>query len=497
MRKILTITLCVILTCSFALTGCNKGKKGNEDDKISVILTSIGNNLDPIAANFTDVCIIANHIYDRILKMDEHFNIIPGVAESYETPDNQTIKLTIGDGYKFHNGEPMEIEDVVYSIERQKDIAEAAPFVNDIKSVEADGKVVTINLTEPNVGLITWLCRTIVVNKSYCLSVGDEYANKPIGTGPYKLVEFVPGEKAVLEAWEDYPSQKAKIKQITFKGIGEKAARYMSVESGDNDFAPISSEDIERAKNNEALNFNQVEGTLCNFVSMNTTKPPFDNANVRRAMAYAYNKEGFAKLIPGQEVIQSMTPKMFDIYYESPDVPKYNLDKAKELLAAEGYNESNPLTFEFAAYKVGDPTIPAFQADLASIGVKMEIKNYEFGVFLQNMMNQEYQMLGGGWANDGNPLSALECYATVSFGANNISFYSNPECDELYRRAKATTDKTELKEIAKQIENIAARDCPIIPVSSLPYYYVSIKALSGVELHPDGTVSFRNAFLVH
>lgn len=495
MKKTFTILLCVLMACTFLLSGCAKddGKK----EEISVIISEIGNNLDPVEANFSDVYTITRHIYDSILNSDKDFNIVPGVAESYETPDNMTIKLNIGEGYKFHNGEPMEIEDVVYSIERQKDMPVAATFSNGIESVEAEGNVVTLHLTEPNSGIINWLCQTVVVNKSYCEQVGDKFANEPVGTGPYKLVEFIPGEKAVLEAWEDYPFEKAKIKKITFKGIEEKSAQYMAVESGGSDFSPVSPEDIERAKANEKLNYVQLTGGNTNFLSMNTTKPPFDNVNVRRAMAYAYNKEGFVKLMPGASVIQSMTPKVFDVYYEAPEIPKYDLQKAKELLAAEGYNEDNPLTFEFTTYKEGDPTFPAFQADLASIGVKMEMKNLEFGVFLQNMMNKDFDMLGVGWTNTGSILSALESYSSSSFGAENIAFYSNPKCDELYNRAKATVDKEELKQISKEMEEIAAHDCPFIPTYTMDYCYVCDKSITGVDYYPDGTFSFRNASFVH
>ena len=152
-----------------------------------------------------------SHVYDNLLNCNLDFSLQPGVIASWEQPDELTYKLTVGDGFMFQNGEPLEVEDVVYSLTRLENVSQTADLYAQIDSVSAEGNVVTIVLKEANSGFIRDLVEVPVLNKSYCEEVGDAYANAPIGTGPYVMTEFVPGEKAVLTAWADYPGQKASI----------------------------------------------------------------------------------------------------------------------------------------------------------------------------------------------------------------------------------------------------------------------------------------------
>ena len=388
---------------------------------ITVVLSDVGNNMDPSVANAINTFTIMSHVYDNLLNCNLDFSLQPGVIASWEQPDELTYKLT----------------------------------------------------------------------------VGDAYANAPIGTGPYVMSEFVPGEKAVLTAWADYPGQKASIETITFKAIAEPSAAYIAVEAGDADFTEIDATDYARAEANDNLVFYTGDTTYTAFVAMNTQEPPFDNVNVRKAMAYAYNKEGYLN-VKGENyhTIDSMFPMMSEYYYASDDAITYDLEKAKELLAAEGYDESNPLTFEIIGYSNNDVVMQAYQADLKSIGVNVELVTQEFGVFLENMVGMNFQMLTGGWGDTtGNPLTSAECYYSGSFGSQNISFYDNPVCDELYITAKTSNDTAEIKDACQQIQQIAWEDVPMFPTFGRNEGYVYNKNLNGVVISPSGTLSFRTATL--
>lgn len=491
----LVLTVCV----SVGLAGCapKAPPETAERDSLFVAFSSIGNTLDAAFANSTNVTIATSHIYDYIIAVDEDFNFEPAVASSWEQVDNKTFKFTVGDGFVFHNGDPLEIEDVIFSIERLRDIPKCASFMSNIDKVEATGpKEVTITLVEPNSSTIRALMGAAhVYNKAYCESVGEDYANKPIGTGPYKVKNFVPGDKLELEAWEDYPFQKPAIKHLTFKVIEEVANRYISLETGEAQFATISYQDMERAEKNEKVKVVSKKTTNTAFISMNNKKAPFDNKNVRLAMAYATDREGLAEVQGGATVIYSMTPPMFSTYYESPNMPKFDLAKAKALLEAEGYGPNNPLKFEAWIYGGNSAVMEAYQADLKSIGVEMEIRNLEFGVFLEGMANGEYQMLAGSWNNTtGDPLTAIENYWSGSFGSSNISFFENARCDELYDIAKAAPDEETLKAAAQEVQEIAASEVPIIPTFSNMAIFAMDKDLEGVRIYGSSVYSFRNAY---
>lgn len=175
---------------------------------ITVVLSDVGNNMDPSVANAINTFTIMSHVYDNLLNCNLDFSLQPGVIASWEQPDELTYELTVGDGFMFQNGEPLEVEDVVYSLTRLENVSQAADLYAQIDSVSAEGNVVTIVLKEANSGFIRDLVEVPVLNKSYCEEVGDAYANAPIGTGPYVMSEFVPGEKAVLTAWADYPGRR-------------------------------------------------------------------------------------------------------------------------------------------------------------------------------------------------------------------------------------------------------------------------------------------------
>ena len=131
---------------------------------------------------------------------------------------------------------------------------------------------------------------------------------------------------------------------------------------------------------------------------MNTQEPPFDNVNVRKAMAYAYNKEGYLN-VKGENyhTIDSMFPMMSEYYYASDDAITFDL-RRPGTACCRGY-ESNPLTFEIISYSNNDVVMQAYQADLKSIGVNVELVTQEFGVFLENMVGMNFQMLTGGWGD--------------------------------------------------------------------------------------------------
>lgn len=466
-------------------------------NSLMVAVTSIGNTLDVPVANFTNVSVAMSHVYDRIINFDENFEFVPGVAESWEFTDPTTFTFTVGDGFVFHNGDILGPEDVVFSIERLRDIPRLSSLMANIASVEITGEnEITISLVEQNSSTIRELLpEALVYNQAYSTS-GADYANEPIGTGPYVVTNFVPGDRVVLAAWSDYPGGAPAIDSITFRGIEENANRYIAVETGEAQFATISYHDLARAESNDNLNVLEQTTTNTAFISMNTQAAPFDNVNVRRAMAHAVDKEGLAVIQGGSTVIDSMTPSMFVTYYASPDLPEFDLEQARSLLEAEGYGLSNPLSFEAWIYGGNSSVMEAYQALLSSIGVNMSIRNLEFGVFLEGMARGEYQMLSGSWNNvTGDPLTALENYWSGSHGSQNISFFTDDRADELYDLAKATVDEAAIIAAAREVQEIAAAAMPIIPTYSTLAIYAFDTRLVGVESYPSSLYSFRNAHL--
>src|SRR5690625_885575 len=151
----------------------------------TVAVSSIGNTLDAAVANFTNTTVAMDHVYDRIINFDDNFEFTPGVADTWDFTDPLTFTFTIADGFEFHNGEALRPEDVVFSIERLRDVPRLASVMGNITSTEITGdREITITLEEENSTTIRELmAEAHVLNEEYSTS-GADWAAEPIGTGP-------------------------------------------------------------------------------------------------------------------------------------------------------------------------------------------------------------------------------------------------------------------------------------------------------------------------
>lgn len=478
-----------------ALAGATLIFSAASAQNVTVAITSIGNTLDAAVANFTNTTVAMDHVYDRIINFDENFEFIPGVAESWEFTGPTTFAFNVADGFVFHNGDALTLDDVVFSIERLRENPRLASVMGNISSTEISGdREITVNLKEENSTTIRELmAEAHVLNEAYSTG-GADYVNEPVGTGPFTVTRFVPGDRLELSAWADHPGGAPAIDGITFRTIEEDGNRYIAVETGEAQLATISYHDLQRAENNPRLEVIEQKTTNTAFISMNTQKAPFDNVNVRRAMAFATDREGLATIQGGSTPIDSMTPDMFITYHSAAEAPGFDLEEARRLLEVEGYGPGHPLEFEAWIYGGNSSVMETYQALLRAIGVEMSIRSLEFGVFLEGMARGDYQMLAGSWNNTtGDPLSALENYWSGSFGSRNISFYTNDRTDELYELALTTVDEDQLLAAAREVQEIAARDMPIIPTFSSLALYAFDAGLHGVETYPSGLFSLRNA----
>ena len=497
-----------ILVAALTLGGCAKPSgtaSGGEaaatgDNKsITIRLVSVPNTLDCYAAGSIDSEEISKLIYDLVLTPDPQTGSAqPGVITSWETPDDKTVVLNIGEGYLFQNGEKLLPEDIIYSIEQNREHSLGGHAFSSIQDMKADGEnKVIITLSAPFVDVVTALTTVYVYDKSYCESAGDDWANNPIGTGPYKLKEYVPGGKIVMEAWADYPFEKCYMDKYTFLSMEEDSAAYIALESGDVDLTAIAVADYDRAKENQNVTLYEGDTITLYQVWMNTTKPPFDNLNLRKAMAYAYNTEGFLALNKGLMKSDSFVPTQADFYYSSPKALTYNLDKARELLTAEGYSPENPLKIELITYagEKSRQAYEAYQLELRQIGIEMEITTMEFGAYLDKMYKGEFQVISDDWSIPLFLMNYMAMLYSGSMGDYNGTFFENERCDELYNIAagSATNPQAGL-DAAKELQDIAWEYVPFIPTFQARAYVAADTDIKGVVLQNNGRPVLRELF---
>ena len=465
--------------------------------EITVAFNALPNGLDPISEDTNTTISVCDHFYDHLVYQDYSFKWNPGVAKTWKQVDDVTWEFEINLDYKFHNGDKLTMDDVVFSILRLKNIPKAADNSKPIADVSYKGNILTIKLVAPNsTSIPALMTAAIIVNKKYIEAGGDEAIYlKPIGTGPYKLTEFTPGTSVSIEVWEDYPFEKPQINKINFICIPDNASRYIAVETGRVQYAGlVTAFEIGLAK--KAGNFNLIEG-FSNRTAMymiNVEKGKLGDVNVRRALAHALDRESICDLAGGRPILESCLFGGFpEYYYVSPNLPEYNMAKAKELLEAAGVNAANPLNIEVMFF-TPDPGVELYQSALKTLNVNLTLTQVEFSAYLARQAKNDYEMCWSAIRNNGGfPLTDMDRFDSRFAGSRNLARYNNPEMDALIDKARTTTDKNELLALTKQINDIAARDVPKIPVFLQGVYAVMDNKLFGATIRGDLQQNFRFA----
>ena len=464
--------------------------------EITVAFASLPNGLDPLSEDATSNMSISNDVYDHLMWRGADNSMTPAVAKSLNKVDGVTWQFEINLDYVFQNGDKLTMDDVVFSIMRLKDIPKTADIGKLIDNVSYTGTTLTVKVVKEDNSIIPKIIdKTLIVNKAYIAKNGDDAIYKnPIGTGPYKVTEFTPGTTVVLETWSGYPFAQPQISKVTYIGIPENANRYIAVETGKAQYAAlVSSLEMNLAEKNDKLSTLTTDSSSNQCFVFQCEKPPFDNVNVRRALAYAFDRDSFAALNGGRPPVVSLLFGGYkDLYVVGDAMPTFDLEKAKQMLAAEGYTASNPLAFELL-YWTPDPGLELYQSTLKSIGVEMTLKQVEFSVYLSREGAGDFDVAWTSQTNrNGNALTDLDRFDYNLVGSRDISRYKNDQVQDLIGKMRVASDQ-DLKSLSVQINQILAQDVPAFGGFLRPLFCVMDKNLSGVVLRGDMQHCFRYA----
>ena len=489
----------MVLVMAFSLVACNKEKSSDAKGgpvEISAAFSILPTGLDPVSEDTNTTMSICYHIYDKLVEVGLDYKMIPGVAKSWKEVDALTWTFEVDLNYKFHNGDKLTMDDIVYSFERLKNIPKSADTGNLIDSVTYEGSTLTIKAKEPNVTTIPRAVYTApIVNKKYVESGGDDAVYlKPIGTGPYKVTEFTPGTSVTIETWDGYPFTKPQIDKINFFAIPDNSARYIAVESGQRQYAGLVTA-MESSLAGSKSNLSILSGSSNRYVGFgfNCERGVFTNVNLRRAIVHAIDRNAIASLNGGRPAVQSMLFGSFDLYADPKSMPEFDLDKAKSMLEAEGYNASNPFKFSVLLWQP-DPGIEAIQSSLRSIGVEMSLEQVEFSVFLTKEGPGEFEAVWTSAPNrGGHALTDLDRYDYGFAGTRDITRYKNAAYNEIANKMRVSTDAAELKTLALEAHEIIGQDVPMVGLFLSPIICIMDNRLTGVTVRGDYIQSFRNA----
>lgn len=449
---------------------------------------------------------------------EQDTQLCPNLAESWvASDDGLTYTLKIRQGVTFHDGSPMTVDDVVFSLDRIRnpDLGSYVGWMlGSVDTVEAtDDSTVVITLAQPDALFEYALASTAahVVSKAFVEKNGDKYGTPEvgsIGTGPFKFAEWKTGDLQRLVRNDDYWNKDAGgpyLDEVIIKILPEPTTRVAGLQTGEIDYmvSMVPSDQYATVEQIEDVSLSFIPSYYGEWITFDTQAAPFDNVKVRQALNYAFDKRAVRQLYYGPEAEETkatlVNPTLWNFEPDAwqaawDELPAYDadLDKAKQLLDESGV--ADQLNGKEIAYYESTPSIKgaaeAFIDAMGKLGIEIKARKVTFqeSVALQFGPHDDYDILVASWGSDfpdpsGNlrPNFASE---NAAAGGANASNYKNDRVDELLaQQNEIAGDRAERAKLLIEAQKIIAEDSPII-VTAYPGWPLAVnKRLGGVEAY--------------
>ena len=453
---------------------------------------------------------VSFQLYDALVKWDassetEAGKIIPGLATSWEqNPENpKRWTFHLREGVTFSNGTPFNADSVLANFDRmKKGPFESSFYGMNIDTIypglvsyeKTDDYTVVLTLSEGQPLLdYTMVNYGSAIFEPSCFAEDGTFAGFPIGTGPYKHVEWKRGDSLEFEMFEDYWDEEhmPSIKHMIWKIIPEGSSRTIALEAGEVDYiVDVEAMDVERLEAADGIKLDKIAATNHMWMMVNNEVPGLDNVDVRRAMNCAINKEDVVQVALNNlgTPSYSMAPDNMPGATDENTLP-YDPEKAKEYMAASGVD---PADVKFSIICSNDQKKRAgevVQANLKEVlGIECEIESMDLATYLTVTSEGNYTAAIGNYSATDMIQYLVGVYHTKSIGASNRTRLNSPEVDALIDKAAATIDPDEraevLSECIAQINDL----CPQVPLYQDMHMRAYNENLGGVIMYPGGTL---------
>jgi peptide/nickel transport system substrate-binding protein len=440
----------------------------------------------------TYVGAIMSLVQEGPLAFGDDLSLVPAIAESWNQADEATYIYTLRKGVTFGDGSPLTPDDVVASFQyhmNPKSGSQLAAFFSSVETVASSGdNEVTVKLKSPNVQFqYTPAHMAGFIFKRKQLEESPEDIGTPetlpLGTGPYKLVEFSPASRVVVEAREDYWGTKPVAKRIVFSAIPDRQTRLLAAKNGDIDGTfDLAISDIDQWK---ALgNFDVITApSLGVFVlTLDQSAPPFDDIHVRKAISYAVDRAGLVKALlkgngeaatalnPPEMWAGIMPPDEVRKFYATLSGYEFDLEQAKAELAQSKHPNGFEMTVPGSS---ADPyminLLQSVSENLKQIGINMKVQELDAnqwlaGYFRHENLSMQIMAYYPDFADAANYPYLFYSSATAAKDGMNGSNFKNPEVDKALEVANQNSDPKVRGEALKSVFKIANEDAALVPI---------------------------------
>lgn len=470
MKKKISLLLILALLL-VTLAGCSSGNEPSGDvakDSLTVRLTINPTNLDPHNHNNAAGFTLDPQVFDPLVIMDDStMEIVPCLAESWEmSSDGLEYTFHLKQGVKFHNGNDFTASDVKYSYERVLNGTYLNGVINMIKEIVVDDDyTVTMKLDAPFAAFLNQVQQIYIVDEDTINEQGDDCLKNPIGTGPYKFVEWNETEQTITyEANQEYFGKAASIDNLIFKVITDINTAAIALESGDIDVATkIDSNAYYSLKDNDNIVIDSAPTSYMFYVIFNNDNGLTTNKLFRQAVSYAIDRDAIVMVNSDglDTVTKGYAYEGISGYSGGVEMYEYNPEKAKELLAESGIE--NPEVSFIADREYVVKIAEIIQGQLEEVGIKVNVEQIDAAAYDEQIYGKTFQM--GYWTNSNYSMDADDLYKWYySTSGSNITYFNNSEFDSLILEARQENDNAKREELYAEALEIMKEEAPIVPI---------------------------------
>jgi len=501
---------------SVLLSGCGARRSRLQREfvkgSLRVALDADVETLDPAMHRSRTIEGVVRNICDGLVTRDAKMQYVPQMAQSWETQGDSRWVFKLRQGVRFHNGDPFTAEDVKFTIERIIGAISGLPpsprkdLLGPVAGVEViDSHTAVIVTDGPYPILPQKLVFQEICPKAYFERVGpEEFARRPVGAGPFRLVEWRPGERTVLERFSDYyggspdipPVGPAKLSGVIFRPLEETATRLASLEAHEVQVAVnVPPDQARQVEQLAGAHLSVAQGTRTHFVGMNCGRKPFSSRTVREAMQYAIDPKpiveryllGRAKALPGM-----LVPIAF-AWDSSLPAPRQDPARARSRLREAGYGGGLQVTLDCEA---SDKRIAeAIAGSMKAAGVRATVQVWKKDILLNQLRAQQRDLFLTSWGNSSLDPSGILPVLFRSDGYSNFFAYHNPAVDRLLDQADRAMDTEARRRKYVEVQQILHRDAPTCFHFALEELYGVSDRVQYFQARPDGMLPMHDVWL--